>query len=88
MALIQIPLLEPFFDFSVNEQCHEFAECNAMAPFVAAGKPVFNAEYQTRFVNNTNGARDALCTQATVEKLQTLVLPLLLDDCFRYGCTQ
>lgn len=39
--LNQIPLLEPFFDFSVNEQCHEFAECNAMAPFVAAGKPVF-----------------------------------------------
>jgi hypothetical protein len=35
----------PLVDFSVNEQCAEFAECATFAPFIAAGKPVFNIEY-------------------------------------------
>jgi hypothetical protein len=33
------------FDGSLNEQCHQYAECDAYAPFAAAGKPMFNAEY-------------------------------------------
>ena len=33
------------FDFSVNEQCHQYGECDLLAPFVAAGKPVLNIEY-------------------------------------------
>jgi len=33
------------FDWTINEQCFEFAECNALQPFVDAGKAVFNVEY-------------------------------------------
>ncbi len=33
------------FDFTVNEQCHQYGECDLLAPFVAAGKPVLNIEY-------------------------------------------
>ena len=32
--------LEPVFGSAVNEQCHEYDECEAMRPFVDAGKPV------------------------------------------------
>jgi hypothetical protein len=41
----QVDELVAYADGTVNEQCHEFDECDALAPFIEAGKPVFNAEY-------------------------------------------
>ena len=86
--LDQIPQLVSVFDFAVNEQCHEFDECAKLTPFITADKPVFNAEYQARYVADTNGARTALCVQAKKEHFQTLILPLELDDRFRYACSE
>ncbi|MEU9736188.1 endo alpha-1,4 polygalactosaminidase [Streptomyces sp. NPDC048002] len=43
--LAQIPRLVRHFDFAVNEECAEFDECEALTPFVAAGKAVFHVEY-------------------------------------------
>jgi hypothetical protein len=34
------------FDFAVVEQCFEYDECDIYTPFVAAGKPVFEIEYE------------------------------------------
>jgi hypothetical protein len=34
-----------FLDWSVNEECIEFEECDVFAPFIEAGKPVFHIEY-------------------------------------------
>ena len=70
----------------VNEQCHEFGECDKLRPFTAAAKPVFNAEYRADYRNNTGEARTTLCTTAKAESIRTLVLPLELDDTFRYTC--
>ena len=50
--LDQIVDLIAFFDFQVNEQCHEFDECAALDPFITAGKPVFNVEYELRLVSD------------------------------------
>jgi|GEM_PF-581403 len=83
--LDQIPDLVVYFDFSVNEQCHEFDECDALQPFIDAGKPVFNAEYADGFVNDAS-VRDDLCTAALGQNLRALVLPLDLDDSFRFSC--
>lgn len=83
--LDQVPQLEAYFDFSVNEQCHEYDECGLLAPFIEAGKPVFNAEYDAPYVNN-DAAREALCEDALRGGLRTLVLPLDLDDAFRWSC--
>lgn len=83
--LDQIPELVEYFDFSVNEQCHEFDECELLAPFVSAGKPVFNTEYDARFVNSAS-ERDAMCEDARELNLRTLVLPIDLDDAFRFSC--
>lgn len=82
----QLADLQPSFDFAVNEQCHEFSECGGYTVFTAQDKPVFNAEYKSDYVSNTNGARDALCVAAKAADLRTLVLPLALDGSFRYSC--
>ncbi len=55
--LTQIPQLVPHFEFSVNEQCAEFDECPLLVPFIAAGKPVFHAEYDV--------PTSAFCEQTT-----------------------
>ena len=42
----QIPDLLPYFDWALNEQCFEYNECETLTPFINAGKPVFNTEYE------------------------------------------
>ncbi|MFN7148418.1 MAG: endo alpha-1,4 polygalactosaminidase, partial [Microthrixaceae bacterium] len=44
--LEQVPQLVTDFDFAVNEECAVYDECEVLAPFVAAGKAVFHAEYE------------------------------------------
>jgi hypothetical protein len=83
--LDQILELVDYFDFSVNEQCHEYDECELLDPFIDAGKPVFNAEYEARWVNSAT-EREELCAEALGRDLRTLVLPLDLDDSFRFSC--
>lgn len=83
--LEQIPQLVDYFDFAVNEQCHEFDECEANEPFIDDGKPVFNAEYADQFVNSEQD-RTALCQAANNRDLRTLILPIELDDAFRFSC--
>lgn len=84
--LAQVAALAADFDFAVNEQCHEYDECDDYAPLVAAGKAVFNAEYAARYRTNSGGARDRLCQAAAGERLRTLVLAEALDDSFRFSC--
>ena len=86
--LEQAQELEPFFDFSLNEQCHIYEECNMLLPFIRHNKPVLNAEYAKAYVNNTNGARDALCAESKAMGLSTLILPKALDGSFRYSCDE
>jgi len=84
--LDQILQLVEYYDFSVNEQCHEFSECTLLTPFITAGKPVLNAEYQDKFMNNAASARDQMCVDSIALKLSTLILPLKLNDTFRFSC--
>jgi hypothetical protein len=53
----QIPELVPYYDYSVDEECVEYAECSLLEPFVKAGKPVFEVEYAktpSQFCAETN----------------------------------
>lgn len=83
--LDQIPELVEFFDFSVNEQCHEFSECELLLPFIEAGKPVFNAEYANIFADDIM-QREIMCETSIGNGFDTLILPLDLDDSFRISC--
>lgn len=83
--LDQIADLVDYFDFSVNEQCFEFQECNLLTPFIDNGKAVLNAEYADKFVTDET-ERDAMCSESINMQFSTLVLPLDLDDSFRFSC--
>jgi Glycoside-hydrolase family GH114 len=78
----QVAELARDFDFAVNEQCHEFAECEALMPFVDAGKPVFKAEYHDTFRRDPG----PICDASQRLGLQTLALPTELDDSFHISC--
>jgi len=80
----QASQLVDYYDFELNEQCHEFGECDVFNVFLAAGKPVLNAEYRATLAEAQ--AETALCAQAVGENIRTLILPLDLDDSFRVSC--
>jgi endo-alpha-1,4-polygalactosaminidase (GH114 family) len=41
----QAAVLEPFFDWAINEECAAYDECELLLPFIEAGKAVFHVEY-------------------------------------------
>ena len=82
----QVAALEPYFDFCVNEECHDYDECDVLASFISHNKPVFNAEYASKY--KTAATLSSLCEDAKNRKFQTLYLPLDLDDSFRYSCSE
>lgn len=83
--LDQVTDLVAYFDFAVNEQCHEYDECDLLDPFLKARKAVFNAEYNARYVDEATELA-ALCDSALLGDLRTLVLPVELDDSYRFSC--
>ncbi|WP_454765618.1 endo alpha-1,4 polygalactosaminidase [Cupriavidus campinensis] len=80
----QIAQLAGDFDFAVNEQCFQYNECGAYGAFTTQGKAVFNVEYATKWKDATR--RATLCAKARALNLRTLVLPVKLNDNFRYSC--
>ena len=83
--LDQVTELVEYFDFAVNEQCFEYNECEALLPFINHGKPVLTAEYSDKYVNNVS-ERAAICQESLTMKFSTLILPLNLNDSFRFSC--
>ena len=83
--LEQIKELEPFFDFAINEQCHQYSECNMLEPFINSNKAVLNAEYDKSYIEDKS-KREELCKSSKSMNIRTLILPKKLDDSFRYSC--
>ncbi|MGO9488528.1 MAG: endo alpha-1,4 polygalactosaminidase [Solirubrobacteraceae bacterium] len=44
----QVPQLETYFDGALSEQCNQYDECSDFLPYLAAGKPVIDAEYKLK----------------------------------------
>lgn len=78
--------LAAVYDFAVNEECHEYEECGSYIAFTRQGKPVFNAEYEDKFLENIGGARDLMCQHSRSANIRSLVLAWDLDDSFRFSC--
>ena len=83
--LLQIPALVSSFDLAINEQCHVYQECQLLTPFVQAGKPVLNIEYDERFMVDAQ-SQQQLCDEAEQLGLQTQVLTPELDGTIRLRC--
>lgn len=77
--------LVAYYDFMVNEECHEYDECDTTQPFVNAGKPVFNAEYPGS-LSKAQDKQASICAAAHNLNIRTLLLPLDLDDSWRISC--
>lgn len=73
-----ITTLLPKMDGTVNEQCWEYGECAALAPVIAAGKPVLNTEYI--------GSKAAVCPQAATLGTTTMRKPLSLSAAVTWHC--
>jgi hypothetical protein len=84
--LDQVQELEKHFDFVINEQCYEYEECTKLTSFIDAQKPVLNVEYAREYVLNIASSRTKICNISKKYKLSTLILPLNLDDSFRFSC--
>jgi hypothetical protein len=67
----QATSLLPYFDGVLDEQCFEYEECDKFVPFIQAGKPVFEVEY--------NLSSDEFCSQANSMNFFAQVKDLDLD---------
>jgi hypothetical protein len=65
----QLADLLPSFDWMLDEQCFQYGECDALAPFVAADKAVFEVEYGAASLATT------ICPQANADNFDTLIKP-------------
>lgn len=89
-SLEQVEELVDYFDFSINEQCFQYNECDYLMPFIEAGKPVLHAEYPAHndelSLDDPSVAR--FCEGAQQRQFSTLILPVNLDDSFRVACSR
>jgi hypothetical protein len=74
--LEEIAALLSVSDFAVNEECFEYDECDALEPFIRAGKAVFQVEYTD---GNLDTKASAICPDANQLNFDTLIKHLDLD---------
>lgn len=81
----QIPQLLPYFDGALNEQCNQYKECTTaqtgsygLDQYVAAGKPVFNAEYKL--------TTSSFCAADNAANFNGVRFSLNLDDSLFQPC--
>jgi hypothetical protein len=58
--LDQATQLQPYFDGALDEQCNQYSECSSFQPYLSAGKPALNAEYQSSTYPGFCGADNKL----------------------------
>lgn len=69
----------PYVDGEINEQCWQYTECSDLKPFVAAGKPILNVEY--------NGvASSKLCPEAEAFPMASISAGVNLTGPINYDC--
>jgi hypothetical protein len=73
----QVNDLLPWFDWTLNEQCFQYRECDTLQPFIDSGKPVFNVEYKLK--------TSQFCPQANAMNFNSMKKNLDLDA-YRVAC--
>ena len=79
-----IPNVVSFMQWSVNEQCVQFNECETYAPFIQRGKPVFHVEYPKGDNTNNNIAVSSdlftrYCDNQQAQGFSTIIKNMNLD---------
>lgn len=76
----QVRDLLPYFDWALTEDCFDQGWCEEMLPFIAAGKPVFAAEY-----TDAGMSLDQFCPQARAMNINAILKNRDLDA-WREAC--
>lgn len=78
--------LLPYVEFSVNEQCVQYSECDLYQPFITANKPVFHIEYpKGDSTNNVKVVSTSAKTKACkFPKFSTVIKNMNLDSWVEY----
>jgi endo-alpha-1,4-polygalactosaminidase (GH114 family) len=63
----------PLMQWSVNEQCEVYTECDQFQPFIAAGKPVFHIEYPDSAPDVTAAQKAKICGDKTAAGFSTVL---------------
>jgi hypothetical protein len=80
-----IPSVIDCVDFSINEQCLQFNECDIYATFIEYNKPVFHVEYPKGEDVSTDDpvdekTRENICDNPTTEGFSTIIKNISLDE--------
>lgn len=70
----------PLMQWSVNEQCEQYDECDTFQPFIENGKPVFHIEYPDSAPNVTPAQKATYCDDKTVAGFSTILKDMDLSD--------
>ncbi len=81
----QIEALQPYFNFAVNEECHQYGECEEYLPFLREKMAVFNIEYDEKYLKDEEAFKE-LCSSSKEPGMSTIVAPLALDGSFVKSC--
>jgi len=77
----QSSVLEPYFDFVIEEQCFQYDDCSDLAPYTKAGKAIFEVEYQGQGENTAS-----FCPSANTAGYNSVEFDLNLDGKVRIPC--
>lgn len=80
-----IPDVLDLVQFSVNEQCQEWNECDTYRPFIDQGKPVFHVEYpkgdDTNNEDNVSTSQvNSICGDGSAQGFSTIIKNMDLDQ--------
>jgi Glycoside-hydrolase family GH114 len=78
----QVQVLEPYFDGILDEECNEYSECDTLAPYTAAGKPAWDAEY-----TEDGETTDKFCNADVNANITGALFDLALDGSVFQPCS-
>jgi hypothetical protein len=77
----QSSVLEPYFDFVIEEQCYQYNDCSDLEPYVAAHKAVLDVEYSDQGANPST-----FCPALLSEGMSGVEFDTALDGSVRVPC--
>ncbi len=80
--LDQVGALEPYFDGILDEECNKYSECNTLAPYTAAHKPAWDAEY-----TEDGETTDKFCSADVKANIVGALYALALDGSLFQPCS-
>lgn len=80
-----VPAVIDIVEYSVQEQCIQYDNCNQFMPFIQANKPVFHVEYpKGDDINNINfiatDVEESICDNSAAAGFSTIIKNMDLDN--------